>query len=86
MPLGPRFAGTGAALHDPCAIAWLIRPDLFTTRDCAVTVDLGPGPSRGRTVIDRWRRTGAPHNVTLLETLDPEGFFSLLGERLARLP
>jgi inosine-uridine nucleoside N-ribohydrolase len=86
VPLGPRFAGTGAALHDPCAIAWLIRPDLFTTRDCAVTVDLGPGPSRGRTVIDRWRRTGAPHNVTLLETLDPEGFFSLLGERLAHLP
>ncbi len=86
VPLGPRFGGTGAALHDPCAVAWLIRPDLFTTRDCAVTVDLGPGPSRGRTVIDRWRRTGAPHNVTLLETLDPEGFFSLLGERLARLP
>jgi inosine-uridine nucleoside N-ribohydrolase len=86
VPLGPRFAGTGAALHDPCAVAWLIRPDLFTTRDCAVTVDLGPGPSRGRTVIDRWRRTGAPHNVKLLEALDPEGFFSLLGERLACLP
>jgi purine nucleosidase len=86
VPLGPRFAGTGAALHDPCAVAWLIRPDLFTTRDCAVTVDLGPGPSRGRTVIDRWRRTGAPHNVKLLETLDLEGFFSLLGERLACLP
>jgi inosine-uridine nucleoside N-ribohydrolase len=86
VPLGPRFAGTGAALHDPCAVAWLIRPDLFTTRDCAVTVDLGPGPSRGRTVIDRWRRTGAPHNVKLLETLDPEGLFSLLGERLACLP
>ncbi len=86
VPLGPRFAGAGAALHDPCAIAWLTRPDLFTTRGCAVTVDLGPGPSRGRTVIDRWRRTGAPLNATLLETLDPEGFFSLLGERLARLP
>jgi inosine-uridine nucleoside N-ribohydrolase len=86
VPLGPRFGGTGAALHDPCAVAWLLCPDLFTTRDCAVTVDLGPGPSHGRTVIDRWRRTGAPHNATLLETLDPEGFFSLLGERLARLP
>ena len=84
VPLGPRFAGTGAALHDPCAIAWLIRPDLFTTRDCAVTVDLGPGPSRGRTIIDRWRRTGAPLNATVLETLDGEGFFSLLSERLAR--
>jgi inosine-uridine nucleoside N-ribohydrolase len=37
-------------------------------------------------VIDRWRRTGAPFNATVLETLDPDGFFSLLGERLARLP
>ncbi len=86
VPLGPRLGGAGSALHDPCAIAWLIRPDLFTTRDCAVTVDLGPGPSRGRTVIDRWRRTGAPHNATLLETLDADGFFALLGERLARMP
>jgi inosine-uridine nucleoside N-ribohydrolase len=86
VPLGPRFAGTGAALHDPCAIAWLIRPDLFSTRDCAAVVELGPGPSRGRTVIDRWGRTGAPHNVTLLETLDADGFFSLLNERLERLP
>ena len=41
-------------------------------------VDLGPGPSRGRTVIDRWRRTGAPPNVTVLETLDADGFFALL--------
>ncbi|HME27229.1 MAG TPA: nucleoside hydrolase [Acetobacteraceae bacterium] len=86
VPHGPRFSGAGAPLHDPCTIAWLIRPDLFTTRDCAVTVDLGPGPSRGRTVIDRWGRTGAAHNATVLETLDADGFFSLLGERLACLP
>lgn len=86
VPLGPRFAGTGAALHDPCAIAWLIRPELFTARDCAVSVDLGPGLSRGRTVVDRWHRSGARHNVTLLETLDADGFFALLAERLAKLP
>jgi inosine-uridine nucleoside N-ribohydrolase len=85
VPLGPRFAGTGAALHDPCAVAWLLRPELFTARDCAAVVDLGPGPSRGRTVIDRWGRTRAPSNITLLETLDADGFFALLGERLARL-
>jgi len=86
VPLGPRLGGRGAALHDPCAIAWLIRPDLFTTRDCAASVDLGPGPGRGRTIIDRWHRTGAPNNITLLETLDADGFFSLLAERFTRLP
>ena len=78
--------GAGAPLHDPCAIAWLIRPDLFTTRACSAAMDLGPGPSRGRTLIDRWDRTGAPHNALLLETLDAPGFFALLGERLASLP
>jgi purine nucleosidase len=86
VPPSRRLGGIGAPLHDPCAVAWLIRPDLFTTRDCSATVDLGPGPSRGRTVIDRWRRTGTPNNVTLLETLDADGFFALLSERLKELP
>jgi inosine-uridine nucleoside N-ribohydrolase len=85
VPLGPRFAGAGAALHDPCAIAWLIRPDLFTARNCAASVDLGPGPSRGRTIIDRWRRSKMTANVTVLETLNADGFFALLAERLAQL-
>ncbi len=76
----------GAPLHDPCAVAWLIRPALFTSRECSVRVDLGPGIGRGRTVIDRWGRTGDPCNAILLETLDADGFFALLGERLARLP
>jgi purine nucleosidase len=49
-------------------------------------MDLAPGPSRGRTVFDRWDRLGRPANVTLLETLDAPGFFELLGESLARLP
>ena len=86
VPMSRRLGGAGAPLHDPCAIAWLIRPDLFTTRACSAAMDLGPGPSRGRTLIDRWDRTGAPHNALLLETLDAPGFFALLGERLASLP
>jgi purine nucleosidase len=87
VPSSPhRGHGVGAPLHDPCAIAYLIRPDLFTTRACAMRMDLGPGPSRGRTVIDRWDRTGAPHNAIVLETVDADGFFAMLGERLARLP
>ena len=86
VPLSRRFGGRGAALHDPCAVAWLLRPDLFIARDCAVEVDLGPGPGRGRTLVDRWGRTGRPANVTLPETLDADGFFNLLGEALARLP
>jgi purine nucleosidase len=86
VPLSRRLLGRGAPLHDPCAVAWLLRPDLFTARDCAVEIDLGPGPGRGRTLIDRWGRTGKPANVTLPETLDANGFFDLLGAALVRLP
>jgi inosine-uridine nucleoside N-ribohydrolase len=76
----------GAALHDPCAVAWLIQPSLFTTRPCSVRMDLGPGPGRGRTLIDRWRRTGDTLNAVVLETIDAAAFFDLLGHRLAQLP
>jgi inosine-uridine nucleoside N-ribohydrolase len=82
----PRLGGEGWPLHDPCAVAWLIRPHLFTTRACGVEIDLGAGPSRGRTLIDRWGAKSGPGNAVVLETLDADGFFRLLGERLASLP
>jgi inosine-uridine nucleoside N-ribohydrolase len=86
VPLSARFNRAGAALHDPCAVAWLVRPGLFAPHPCAVEVDLSRGPSRGCTLIDRWGRTGKPANAMLLQTLDSEGFFALLAERLVTLP
>jgi purine nucleosidase len=86
VPPSIRLGGKGAPLHDPCAVAWLIHPDLFTARPCSVRVDLGPGPGRGRTLIDRWGRTGDPLNATVLETLDADRFFAFLGQRMALLP
>lgn len=86
VPLSPRTGALGSPLHDPCAVAWLIRPELFATRNCSVSMDLGPGPSRGRTVVDRWNRTNDAPNAVVLETVDADGLFALLGERLALLP
>lgn len=84
VPFSRCLGRTGAPLHDPCAVAWLLRSDLFIARPARVEVDCG-GASRGRTNIERGC---APEraNATLLETLDAEGFFGLLAERLARLP
>jgi inosine-uridine nucleoside N-ribohydrolase len=86
VPPSQRLGGLGHAEHDACAIAWLIAPEMFTSREVHCTVDLGRGPSRGRTVIDRWRRLGRPANARLLETLDADRFFALVGERIAALP
>jgi inosine-uridine nucleoside N-ribohydrolase len=85
-PTSQRFGHRGFPLHDPCAVAWAIAPGLFGVRAAHAEMDLAPGPSRGRTVFDRWGRLGRASNVTLLETLDAPAFFDLLGERLAALP
>jgi purine nucleosidase len=86
IPPSRRFAGHSVPLHDPCAVAWLLAPSLFSARRVAVEVECGTGPGRGRTHIDRWERTGARAAVTLPETLQAEGFFALLAQRLAALP
>ncbi|MBO1074480.1 nucleoside hydrolase [Roseomonas marmotae] len=86
VPPSRRLNHRGHPLHDPCAVAWIIAPRLFTARDVAVQVECGTGPGRGRTHIDRWGRSGVPPHARLLETIDPDGFFALLGERLTRLP
>lgn len=41
----------GAPLHDPCAIAWLIRPELFRLEAHHGHVIVSEGPEYGRTVV-----------------------------------
>lgn len=80
-----RSGGQGHEQHDACAVMWLVAPHLFTHQPAHVSVECA-GIGRGRTVVDRWQRQGAAPNVTLLETVDADGFFALLIERLAGLP
>lgn len=78
--------GHGAPLHDPCAIAYVMRPDLFDGRDCHIEIDIISEASMGRTLVD-WRgRTDRTANAIAIDAIDADGFFDLLTERLARLP
>jgi purine nucleosidase len=86
VPPSRRLGHRGHPLHDPCAVAWIVAPHLFTVREVAVMVECGTGPGRGRTHIDRWGRSGTPPTTRLLETIDADGFFALLADGLARLP
>lgn len=79
----PRRRAEGEPLHDPCAVAWLIAPHLFTARVRPVTVTLEAGPARGRTLIGA---PGGDGRVRVLETADADGIFALLATHLARLP
>ena len=86
LPPSKRFGDRGYPLHDPCAIAWALDPGLFGARPAHCETELAPGPSRGRTVIDRWGKLGRKPNLTLMETLDAARFFALLEARIAALP
>lgn len=80
-----RGAGGGAPLHDPCAVAYVMRPDLFSGRSSHVEIDITGGPGTGRTLVDWGGVSDKPANCLVINDLDPDGFFAFLTERLGRL-
>lgn len=80
-----KYGSDGAPLHDPTVIAYLLKPGLFSGRDCNVEVETQSPLTAGMTVVDWWRVTGRKPNAKVMRDIDAEGFFALLGERLARL-
>lgn len=80
-----KYGWDGAPLHDPCTIAYLIEPSIFTARDMAVEVDIVDGPNLGRTVADWYGVTDASANATVITDGDSERFFDLIVKHLAML-
>jgi purine nucleosidase len=81
-----RFGERGRALHDPCVIAYLLRPELFAGREVNVAIETASPLTLGMTVVDWWGVTGRKANVRLINKVDAPGFFDLSTEKLARLP
>ena len=79
-----KYGSEGAPLHDPCTVAWLLRPDLFATRRCNLSVEKESALTLGHTAVDFWHVTDRPHNVDWVYEVDADGFYDLLIERLAR--
>ncbi|HIG8794057.1 TPA: pyrimidine-specific ribonucleoside hydrolase RihA [Raoultella terrigena] len=78
-----KWGFTGAPLHDPCTIAWLLKPELFTCVERWVGVETQGKYTQGMTVVDYYFLTGNQPNTTVLLDIDREGFVDLLTERLA---
>jgi inosine-uridine nucleoside N-ribohydrolase len=79
------YGWDGAPIHDAVAVAHVIRPGLVTTIESNVEIELESDLCRGRTVVDRWNRTGRPANAHVGLDLDASGFFDLLVERIGKL-
>ncbi len=80
-----KYGTDGGPLHDPCTIAWLLRPELFKGRECNVVVETASELTMGMTVIDWWGITNRPKNALVMRDIDADGFFALLVERIGNL-
>jgi purine nucleosidase len=80
-----KYGSDGGPLHDPCVIAYLLKPKLFGGREVNVSIETGSELTMGMTVVDWWGVTKLPKNAIVMRDIDAGGFFDLLVERLGRL-
>jgi pyrimidine-specific ribonucleoside hydrolase len=82
---GKKMGYVGSALHDPCAVAWLLHPELFESEHLYVTVETEGKLTRGMTVADKRKKTDRPANVEVLVGVDREAFMKLIFDSLEKL-
>ncbi len=77
------LALASAPLHDPCVIAYLLQPDLFSGYPAQVTVETDSPLTLGQTVVNR--RTLLPHRppVNVIDHVDADGVYDLILQHLA---
>ncbi len=80
-----KYGSKGAPLHDPCVIAYLLWPKLFTGRHINVEIETTSPLTLGMTVADWWNVTDRAANATFIGGIDADGFYRRLTKRLARL-
>ena len=77
-----KYGWEGAPLHDPCTIAWLIKPDIFKMKKMSVEVETNIGPAYGRTVADWFNVTNKTKNINVATNGNTDEFFKLINKRL----
>lgn len=75
----------GIPLHDPCAIAYELRPDLFETMDCTLDTECASEFCDGTIIANMWP-WDAPHPHKAVMGIDREGFIDLLCAAFERYP
>lgn len=73
-------------LHDPCTVAWLLKPELFVLKPCRIQVETTSDLTRGHTAVE-FRIDPAKTTHRWAVSADGQGVFDLIADRLAgRLP
>jgi inosine-uridine nucleoside N-ribohydrolase len=80
------YGWEGSPIHDAVAVAHVARPGLVETVLRHVAIETESELCRGRTVVDRWRRTGNAPNAEVAVEIDAGAFLELLRARIMALP
>ena len=79
----PDQPATGAPLHDPCVIAYLLAPEAFSLRPCRIEVETMSTLTRGHTAVEFRKAVAGQFNASWVSKGDPEAVLSLLLRYLA---
>ena len=69
-------------VHDPCPVAWLLKPELFELAPCRIRVETESELTRGHTAVEFREAVagGLPHRWAV--SADADGVFALIGEKV----
>jgi purine nucleosidase len=79
-----KYGLEGGPLHDPCTVAYLLRPELFRGKDVNIEIETSSELTMGESAVDFWGVTERTPNARWMYEVDAEGLFDLLVERLSR--
>lgn len=69
-------------LHDPCTVAWLLKPELFVLKPCRIQVETTSDLTRGHTAVE-FRIDPAKTTHRWAVSADGQGVFDLIRDRLS---
>ncbi len=68
-------------VHDPCPVAWLLKPELFELKPCRIRVETESEITRGHTAVEfREAVAGEPLRRRWATRADADGVFALLAD------
>ena len=68
----------GAPLHDPCTIAYLMKPEIFKTKELYVDIEVNGEYTTGATVADYYGVLKKEPNTTVVLDVKQEDIFDLI--------